>query len=270
MVLLSVVAAVVACLGYGFGSVLQSIGARRPAGATGPTAFLAIMIQPMYLAGLLADGLGFVGNVVAARQLPLFLVQAVMTGSVAVTAVIAALRGARLGRRDWIALGVLAAGLVLLAVTARAGSAPAPSTGWRVLILAAAGLSALVGLAGRRGAGRSWMAAAAASGVGFAMVAVAARGLSSVRYDWRLLADPLLWAVLAGGAVGMIFFALALQRGPVTAVTAVVFMLEMIIPAVVGVLLFGDRVGAGLWPVAGAGFALAVLGVASLARFAAD
>ncbi len=270
MVLVSAVAAVVACLGYGSGSVLQSIGARRAAGATGPTAFLAIMIQPIYLVGLLADGLGFVGNVVAARQLPLFLVQAVMTASVAVTAVIAALRGARLGRRDWIALAVLAAGLILLAVTAGAGRAPAPTSAWKVAILVVTVLSALIGLASRAGGGRSWIASAVAAGVGFAMVAIAARGLSSATYDWRLLGDPLLWTVVAGGAIGMIFFALALQRGPVTAVTAIAFVLEMVVPSVVGILLFGDRVGPGLWPVTGLGFLLAGLGVTGLARFAAD
>ena len=68
-----------------------------------------IVTQLPYLAGLALDGLGFVGNVVALRQLPLFLVEAIVAGSVGVTAVIAALRGRGSGP-GWARWGCWASG----------------------------------------------------------------------------------------------------------------------------------------------------------------
>ncbi len=269
MPVVSWVAAVVCCLGYGVGSVLQSVGAKRAAAVTGVSGVVSIVAQLPYLLGLAADGVAFVANVVAARDLPLFLVQSVMAASVGVTAVIAALRGAPLGGRDWAALGTLGTGLVLLAVSASADSplAAAPAVEWA--ILGSCVLPAVVGLIGLRLSGsRSWMVLAVASGLGFSVVGVASRGLGALPVAVGLLAHPLLWSLVAGGVLAMAFFAVALQRGPVTAVTAVTFTIEVVLPSFIGLLLFGDRVGSGLGPVAAVGFALAIAGSTALARFA--
>lgn len=101
MLVLSWVAAFVACLSYGVATVLQSVGARRAASLGGVSGVLGIFTQLPYLAGLVLDTVGFVGSVVALRQLPLFLVEAIIAASVGVTAVGAALRGEHLARRDW-------------------------------------------------------------------------------------------------------------------------------------------------------------------------
>ena len=62
--------------------------------------------------------------------------------------------------------------------------------------------------------------------------------------------------------LGTVFFAFALQRGDVTTVTAVTFMLELLVPSLLGVLLFGDHLSLGSW----VGIALVVLGVVTLNR----
>ena len=90
---LSWVAAFIACLGYGVGSVLQSVGARRTAAATGLTGLGRILGQLPYLLGLALDGVAFLAQVVALQRLPLFLVQSVLVASVGVTAVIAGAPG---------------------------------------------------------------------------------------------------------------------------------------------------------------------------------
>ncbi len=107
MLALSWVAAFVALLGFGVGSVLQSVCAKSTAEATGLAGVARILRQLPYLVGLGLDGVGFLGNVVALQRLPLFLVQSILVGSVGVTAVIAALRGQRLGWRDWASLAAL-------------------------------------------------------------------------------------------------------------------------------------------------------------------
>jgi len=47
----------------------------------------SLAAQPRYLAGLVVDGLGWACTVVALRDLPVFVVQAVLGGAIALTAV---------------------------------------------------------------------------------------------------------------------------------------------------------------------------------------
>lgn len=266
---LSWAAAFVACLGYGVGSVLQSVGARRTAAATGLTGLGRILGQLPYLLGLALDGVAFLAQVVALQRLPLFLVQSVLVGSVGVTAVIAALRGERLDWRDWASLGGLGAGLVLLCVTADPRpAAPLPHTAEWVL-LAATIVPLAVGLVGFRLAGlRSAVTLAGAAGLGWTGVALASRALSDHPIGWGLLAHPLVWALVAQGVLGAAFFALALQRGSVTTATAVTFVIELVVPSLLGIVLFHDGVLHGTAPWAVLGFVLAVGGTVSLVRFA--
>ncbi|QDP95134.1 hypothetical protein FOE78_03680 [Microlunatus elymi] len=279
MLIASWIAAFVCCFGYGVGSVLQSIGARQAPRVAGAGAVAAIVRQLPYLLGLAADGIAFIANVVAARQLPLFLVESIMTASIGVTAGLAAWRGAKLGVRGWCSLAMLGLGLVLLIITAGTGAAPRTTMifGWLVLISCIVPI--LVGLIGLRqseqlgkgegAAGRSsWILLAVAAGLGFAVVGVAARGIGGLRFGWPLLAQPLLWSLIVGGVVAMAFFALALQRGPVTAITAISFTVELVLPSIVGLIVFGDRVQPGMAPVAAVGFVLAAVATMILARYA--
>lgn len=269
MLLVSWLAAIVACLAYGVATVLQSVGARRAAAVTGVGGVVGIVTQLPYLAGLALDGLGFVGNVIALRQLPLFLVEAIVAGSVGVTAVIAAFRGERLGRRDWAALGVLGVGLVLLSISAAPEQAAATSLSRDWLILVLVTLPLATGLLGYRMAGQASVALlSVGAGLGFSGVAVASRAMSSDPIGWGLLANPLLWAVLAYGAVAVGLFGIALQRGKVTVVAAITFVIEVVVPSVIGLLLFGDSIAPGHLPYALAGFAAAIGGTVALSRFA--
>lgn len=269
MLVISWVAALIACFGYGIGSVLQSVGARRATHAAGVTGVALIAVQLPYALGLATDVVAFVANVVALQQLPLFLVQAILTASVGVTAVIAAVRGTHLGWRDWTSLAVLGAGLVLLSVSANSDHAVQIAPLWRYAILATAILPGALGLLGTRLAGRgSSVAMAFAAGGAYTGVAIAARGLSGEPLGWALLADPLLWTIAVDGLIGTVFFALALQRGSVTSVTAITFMVEMVVPSIVGLLLFGDSVYPGYRVAATLGFGLAIAGTISLVRFA--
>ena len=271
MVALSWAAALVACLGYGVGSVLQSIGARRTAHVAGVTGVALIVLQLPYLLGLACDALAFLANVVALQELPLFLVQSVVTASVGVTAIIASIRGERLSWRNWISLGVLGGGLVLLSLTADAESAVRVSTVSQWIILASACCRS-------RSAwpdcdcpiDSSALVLASAAGLAWTGVAVASRGIGADRIDLALLGQPLVWTIVVQGVIGAVFFALALQRGPVTSVTAVTFVLEMVIPSAIGLLLFDDSVEHGTGPIALLGFALAIGGTVSLMRFADD
>jgi hypothetical protein len=269
VVALSWAAAIVTCVGYGVGSMLQAVGARRVARAAGVGGLAAILVQLPYLAGLAVDVVAFVANVVALRRLPLFLVQSFVTASVGVTAVLAALSGERLRPRDWGALAVLGAGLVMLGATATAEAGVALSRPVQYAVLVSAVLPVGVGLLGLRLRPRpASLVLAAAAGLAWTGVAVAARGIGADALGWGLLAQPLAWVVVVQGVVGTAFFALALQRGPVTPITAVTFTLEMVVPSLLGLWLLGDGVSPGDQPWAVLGFVLALAGTVALTRFA--
>ncbi len=269
MLALSWLGAMVACLGYGVASVFQSVAAKRTAEVAGLTGLAMIVKQVPYLLGLAMDALAFCGNVLALQRLPLFLVQSIVAGSVGVTAVIASLRGAALSRKDWLSLAVLGVGLIFLSVTAVPGTAARISLDRDWLILLLAIVPAVVGLIGFRMKGRaSSIVMCCAAGLGFTGVAVGSRGIGADDVSASLLLNPLLWAIMVYGAIGMSFFTVALQRDSVTLVTAITFVFEVVVPSLLGIALFDDAIAPGRLPLALAGFVLAIGGTVSLSRFA--
>ena len=233
----ALLAALVTAVTYGLAAVLQSIGSRRLALAPVDARLLLRLTRSApYLAGLALDAVGFAATVLALRVLPLFLVQAAVASSVAVTALGARIwLGARLGRSDRAGLAVLGSGLGLLAVSAQAeGAAPLPTPGQWAVLAASVGVAGLAALAARAPAARSGVALAACAGLGFSGVGVAARAIDLGPPWWHVLGGPLLWALGVAGLVAMTCYAAALQRGAVTVVAAVTFAVETVLPAVVG------------------------------------
>ena len=265
---------------YGTASVLQDISARRESRRAGPDALLVVRLlrQLPYLVGTALDGLGFLLSLLALRRLPVFAVQAGVAASIGVTAILAAVvLGERLATRGWVALSLLAAGLIVVAGSAAPEAASEPGTATRVgVVSGAAVLAALAWAALRqRSDRRAGLVLAAVSGLAYGGVALAARLLSAEDGTFlvgdglgHLLADPMLYALLGYGALGLATFAAALQRGTVTAVTAVVVVAETVAPALVGLALLGDRAKPGLGAVAGLAFVATVLGAWLLARSA--
>lgn len=270
--LISALAAIAAMLSYGVGSVLQATGAR--AVATVERASVGdlgrVAAQPSYLLGLALDGVGFICSVIALQLLPLFLVQAILAGSVGVTAAVAALTlHVRISGRERAALGMLLVGLSALAIAAEPGHAHRPALTGALVILAGAPLClGATALTLRRPGRQAGIVLASLAGLSFAGVGIAARVLQIRHPILSTVAEPALWALIGYGAAGLIGFAAALQRAPVTAVTAVTFVVETVIPAFVGILWLGDSTRAGLGPwLAIVGFALAVTGSVLLAGY---
>lgn len=242
---LALLAAVLGALLYGAGSVLQAAGARR---ASGP----AVFRQPAYLVGLVCDGAAWLASLVALRRLPLFAVQGLLAGSLAVTVVLAAvLLGTRLRRPEAVAVAVVVVALAVLA--ASAGTSPpsrAPGGFAVAILLALVLLGAVAAAAYRRGAS---VALAALAGLGFSGAALCARGVHGS--GAHLLTRPLTFGVLAYGALGLVLYARSLERGPVGPATAVLWVVEVAVPAAVGVAVLHDEVRHG-W---GAAAAVALL-----------
>lgn len=256
---------------YGAGTVLQAAGVRgsrpaagRPAGDAGSSRLRSVAL---YGTGLLLDALGFLASLAALRTLPLFVVQSAIASSVAVTAVLAAVfLGSRLDRAEIVALGAVGLGLVGLAAVAHEGGATGlGGTGVALLLVGLAPVVLLAAVASRLHGRAAGSLLALVAGIGFAGTGVSARVIRVPQPWWRGVADPVLWSLVGYSLVGLVCYALALQRGSVTAVAAVTFTVETVIPAVIGLAWLGDRVRPGAGVPAALAFGLTLAGCLRLA-----
>ena len=264
------VCALAAAICFGTATVLQAMAARAAGdGAGGEAALLLRAVrQWRYVVGLGLDGLGFVFQVLALRSIPIYAVSAALASSLAVTAVAAArLLRVRLTGAEWAAVGVVCAGLAMLALASGPEGDRAGSLTLKWTMLGAAVGVLLLGLAGGRLSGR-WRALllGLGSGFGFGVVEVSVRLIDTLR-PAELLANPAAYALLIGGGGAFMLLTSALQRGSVTTATAGMVIGETIGPAAVGVVWLGDRTREGLSWLAVLGFTVAVAGALALARF---
>ncbi|MEU9863791.1 hypothetical protein AB0D99_23255 [Streptomyces sp. NPDC047971] len=253
---------------FGMASVLQALGAREAAPGTGAGVDVALQLRAMrqwrYLAGLALDGIGFGLQIVALLTLPIYMVGAALAASLAVTAVAASwLLKVRLHRMEWAAVGVVCAGLAMLALSAGDEGEQSSSEALRWAMLAAAFAVLGLGTAAGRLPGRPRaLALGLLAGFGFGVVEVAVRLIDG----WDL-ANPAVYALLLGGGTAYVMLTSALQRGSVTTATAGAVLGETIGPALVGVIWLGDQTRAGLGWLAILGFLVALAGALVLARF---
>ncbi len=262
-----------AAIAYGVATVLQAVGARRA--TTGSDAsgvdvgqVAEIARQPVYLLGLGCDGLGFLLSFAALQDQPLFVVQACISASLAVTAVVAARTfDVRLSGAEWAGVAAVCGGLALLGLSAGSDSTPSTSLALRsglllfAVVVAGTGAAALH-LKGKPAAPVLGLVA----GVGFGLGDTCVRVID--RFDpGHLLTDPATYGAALAAATGLWLFAVALQRGSVTAATATLTLGETVLPAAFGLLVLGESARRGSGPVAVVGFLAAVGGAVTLSRF---
>ncbi|WP_155055736.1 diguanylate cyclase family protein [Streptomyces blattellae] len=288
--LIGLLTAVAASICYGTGSVLQAVGsrksARREAAAAGNTTgqvttyggpSLSSTAQAAmtweFVVGTILDFVGFGLGALAARLLPLFLSQTVISANLIITAVLSVkLLGIRLTRAEWTSIAVVCSALVLLASAAGPeGSGHTPiTTHWWLLaisLLLMAGGTVLV----RRLGARAAILAGLLSGLGFGALGVGVRVLNGVDpFDLgTLLTDPALYAILVAGIGGMYLHTVALQIGSVNGATAALVVGETVLPGMIGVWWLGDASRPGFAWLAVTGFVLAVSGAVAVAWFGA-
>lgn len=260
--------AILCAVFYGLASVLQSIGARRvEAGDSIDARALArIATQIPYLVGLAFDGVAWMLSLLALARLPLFVVQAMVAGAIGFTVLFAALlqRMRPTGRQlaFIVALGAGLAGLALSGAPEEARRTP-PAYSWGmwagVVVIALLGMILTRRLAGDRAAA----ALGGLAGLAFGGTALCARALVA-DVSVADLRDPLLWGMLAYGALGLIFFASALQRGSVTVASAWLFTAETVVPSLIGLSVLGDSARPGYALIAVVAFVVTIVAAIGL------
>ena len=267
----SLVSALLAACCYGVASVMQGLSARAASDGSAsinPRLLVRMLGQWRFIASLGLDLAGFIAQLIALRRLPLFVVQAAIAASLAVTAVTAAwLAHHMLARREWLAVIAVTVGVTMLGSSAGVSGAVNPGVEFRFGLIIAIALLGLAGVAAARLRGRRrTLALGMIAGLGYGVVGVAARILVGFS-PTDLVRDPAAYALAAAGVMSFMFYASALEHGNVTVATAATVVTETVLPAMIGVIFLGDTTRHGLVGVAAAGFALAVAGALTLARF---
>ncbi|MBB5871867.1 drug/metabolite transporter (DMT)-like permease [Allocatelliglobosispora scoriae] len=262
MLIVSLLGALAAAVCFGLATVLQAIGMRRAESLA-----KAVLTWPL-IVGVGLDLLGFVFELAALRHLPLFLVQAAVASSLAVTAIAASMTmGERLGRRDWVAIGAVCVGLGALGLSAGPEGASRASNAFYWSLAAALIAIGVVGLILARLPGEPrTLALGLCAGLCFGILALASRTLPSLS-PGDLLGEPAAYLIAGSGLVAFLIWTRALASGKVTTATAAMVIGQTVLPAAVGVLVLGDQARPGFVPVAVVGFLLAVGGALALARY---
>jgi hypothetical protein len=151
-------------------------------------------------------------------------------------------------------------GLVALALAAAPDDPKPVSSGFVLAVWLAIGVVGAVGAVAPRLArgDRAASVLGVVSGLGYGGTAICARALEAEVGVGDLLRDPLTWAIIPYGILGIAFYAAALERGSVAVATASQYASETVLPSVIGLLVLGDRAREGWEVVAGAGFLITV------------
>ena len=282
-----IIAAMMAAVAYGMSTVFRALGARRVAVAereqgapvadvaAGESPSLASTVatlgDPAFILGTVLVVIGFAGGALAARFLPLFLAQSIVSANLVVTALVGTfILNIKLHTRDWIAIWMVVFSLCMLGISSAPTASDDASRGFHWGLLAAAFAIGGIGLFGVYRLGK-WapIVGGFTGGLQFGVIAIAVRVLDGVEpfHIPTLLADPAAWAIAVAGASGFYIQTVALQVGAVNGVTAVLVVGETAAPSAIGVMFLGDHAHAGLGWLAVSGFIGAVIGAVLVAWY---
>jgi drug/metabolite transporter (DMT)-like permease len=269
-VLLGFCAALAAAGLFGSASIVQATAVRRIPRSAGLSTRLVVELlgQPLFLIAMAMNLVGFSLHLVALRSIPLFLAQAGIAASLAVTALLAVrVHDDQLERADWAAVAGTCVGLALLAASSGSVGDETASSTFIIGLYAALAVLATGGfLASRMQGALSTELLGLLAGFGFAGVSVSARVLPGLA-PATVVAAPSAYALAISGALAFLLYSVALQRGSVTGATAPMIVSQTVTPAAVGVLLLHDGIRPGWIPIAAIGFVVTGLGALQLARF---
>ncbi|WFN93142.1 EamA/RhaT family transporter [Gordonia sp. LUNF6] len=285
MYVIGIIAASMAAVAYGVSTVLRALGARRVAveqreegkagvgGDNSPSveSTFSTLVDPAFILGTVMVIVGFAGGAVAARFLPLFLAQSIVSANLVVTALLGTLLlNIVLHTRDWVAIWLVVLSLFLLGVSSSPGVKDSASMTFHWGLMIATILLCTVSLVGvYRGGKFAAPIGGAGAGLLFGVIACSVRVLDGLeKFDiLTILGDPAAWSIAIAGAIGFYVQTVTLQVGAVSGVTAMLVVGETAGPSIIGVAFLGDSAHPGLGWLAVVGFIGAVVGAVLVAWY---
>jgi drug/metabolite transporter (DMT)-like permease len=246
---LEILLAAASALFFSLGTVLQQKGVvSEPGGSARGAAALLVRLarRPVWLGGILADGLGFLCQAVALGIGKLVVVQPILATSVVFSLPLGAwLTDQRISRRDVVAAVAVTAGLAVFLVAGdpAGGRDDAPIGDWLIAVIPIAAVSAvLLGVGWRARPAVKASLLGVAAGVFFGLSAALTKatvdqldeGILHVFITWHL------YALLAVGYAGMTLSEIALQTGVLAPAIATFSILDAVTSVVLGVTLLQE------------------------------
>jgi drug/metabolite transporter (DMT)-like permease len=274
---MAVLLALVAALLFAAGTVLQQKVAAQASGDEAVSAGFLVRLarEPLWLAGIAVDGLGFVCQALALKVGQLAVVQPLLAATIVFALPMgAALTGKRIGRRELIGALAVTGGLALFLFTSdpSGGRDGAPLGEWLLAAAVLGPLSAVLFLVGTRSQGRRratffGLAAGVLFGVTAALtkstVDDLSQGVPDVLLSWHL------YALAAIGYASMSLSSASLQTGELAPAIATAMALDPLTSLVLGVTLFEETLRSGGFAVVATVIGLGVM-VGGIALLAAD
>jgi hypothetical protein len=244
--LMALVTALMSVLGFFLkhrGAVAApAVELRRPLASTA-----ALFRSPVYTLGCVVATTSWGFHVAALSLAPISIVQTVIAGGLVLVTVVAdRLFGVPVTRRDWIGVGLTAAGLAFLAATIEGTADSAHSDYGGVALPAFVGGVTVVGLAlGVRG--RAGPLLAVSAGLLWAGSDVTIKALSSKTdaLGAAVLVHPFAVVILVLSLAGLLISARSLQLGPVVPVIALTSATANALTIAAGPVVFAEPLPAG-------------------------
>jgi len=214
---------------------------KRPVRST-----LVLFKNRWYVIGCVIATTSWGFHVAALALAPISIVQAVIAGGLVLLTVFAdRLFGLTVTKRDWIGVGLAAAGLAFLAVTIEGAAGEAHSdyalSALAALVIAMTVAAAAAGFASRDAA-RPGILLAASAGLLWAGSDVAIKAASDRLDDlgWLVAFQPLAIVIFVLSIAGLLVSAASLQAGPPVAVIATTSVAANVTTIAAGPIVFGD------------------------------
>jgi drug/metabolite transporter (DMT)-like permease len=263
--LMALVTALMSVLGFFLkhrGAVAApAVELRRPLAST-----VALFRSPVYTLGCVVATTSWGFHVAALSLAPISIVQTVIAGGLVLVTVLAdRLFGLPVTRRDWIGVGLTAAGLAFLAATLEGTADSAHSSYHGGVLPAFAGGATAVGLV-LAVRGRSGPLLAVSAGLLWAGSDVTIKALSSKTDSLgaAVIVHPFAFVILVLSLAGLLISARSLQLGPVVPVIALTSATANALTIAAGPLVFAEPLpsGSGALLVRLAAFALVIAAAA--------
>jgi len=266
--LIAMIAAFGCALCNGIAAVLQKISADKEkiADSLDVRLLFKLLQDKPYIIGLFLDLLGWILTLVAVHYLPLFLAEAIIAFSIVVTALTEKIfRHQDISTKSYIMIGVIVVGLVLLIIASSSQEAKSISSLVRYLIVFSPVPVAIIAYFFARS--KKYLSAiilAVLGGIAFGGTSIAGRVFKLSAPYWHTILNPITLTIIVSGTLGLLLFSIALQRAKATTTNAAMTTSQIVVPTIIGVLVFGDAARNGMWYLVVIGILLAVTGVTLL------
>jgi len=248
---LAIIIMLISAAMYALSYVLQHKGTQAAIGEGVENPGIGQLIRNrIWLLGLVLFGLSFIVHLVALSFGSVAIVQPlIVTELIFIPPFAALISGARISRRDWLAILTVSVALAifLIAAAPQEGTVEPTAVNWTVTIAIFYAICGLLLLVGSR-LPTNPRAALFGVAAGFinALLALVAKGMFSSSEGSSLFANPLTYITIVVAISTIALTAIAFRAGPITTSSPAMIATNPIVATIGAMLVFGDSINTGL------------------------